>query len=73
MRSPARRRRKEVQIDLTTDEILHADLIRIAMTRPSGSWSPWRSRESLRRQTEGGFVDFMTREVEVEPAGHPSG
>jgi large subunit ribosomal protein L25 len=45
---------KELQTDPTTDEIIHADLIRIAMDKPIGV------------KTEGGFVDFVTREVEVE-------
>jgi len=65
---------KEVQIDPTTDEILHADLIRIAMDKAIRVMVPLEvTGEAYGVKTEGGFVDFMTREVEVEclPAAIP--
>jgi len=58
---------KAVQIDPTTDEILHADLIRIAMDKAIRVMVPIEvTGEAYGVKTEGGFVDFMTREVEVE-------
>lgn len=65
---------KSVQIDPTTDEILHADLIRIAMDKAIRVMVPLEvTGEAYGVKTEGGFVDFMTREVEVEclPAAIP--
>jgi large subunit ribosomal protein L25 len=65
---------KAVQIDPTTDEILHADLIRIAMDKIIRVMVPIEvTGEAYGVKTEGGFVDFMTREVEVEclPAAIP--
>lgn len=65
---------KAVQIDPTTDEILHADLIRIAMDKAIRVMVPIEvTGEAYGVKTEGGFVDFMTREVEVEclPAAIP--
>ncbi len=65
---------KAVQIDPTTDEILHADLIRIAMDKAIRVMVPLEvTGEAYGVKTEGGFVDFMTREVEVEclPAAIP--
>jgi large subunit ribosomal protein L25 len=58
---------KAVQIDPTTDEILHADLILIAMDKAIRIMVPLEvTGEAYGVKTEGGFVDFMTREVEVE-------
>jgi large subunit ribosomal protein L25 len=58
---------KELQVDPTTDEILHADLIRISMDKPIRVTVPVVLRgEPIGVKTEGGFVDFATREVEVE-------
>jgi large subunit ribosomal protein L25 len=65
---------KAVQIDPTTDEILHADLIRIAMDKAIRVMVPIEvTGEAYGVKTEGGFVDFMTREIEVEclPAAIP--
>jgi large subunit ribosomal protein L25 len=65
---------KAVQIDPTTDEILHADLVRIAMDKAIRVMVPVElTGEAVGVKTEGGFVDFMTREVEVEclPAAIP--
>lgn len=65
---------KAVQVDPTTDEILHADLIRIAMDKAIRVMVPLEvTGEAYGVKTEGGFVDFMTREVEVEclPAAIP--
>jgi large subunit ribosomal protein L25 len=65
---------KAVQIDPTTDEILHADLIRIAMDKTIRVMVPIEvTGEAYGVKTEGGFVDFMTREIEVEclPAAIP--
>jgi large subunit ribosomal protein L25 len=58
---------KELQRDPTTDELLHADLIQIAMDKvlrvsvpivPVG--------EAIGVKAEEGFINFMTREVELE-------
>ena len=58
---------KDLQIDPVTDELLHADLIRISMDKPVRVTIPVVHRgEPLGVKTEGGFVDFVTREVEVE-------
>ncbi|MCJ7485544.1 MAG: 50S ribosomal protein L25 [Candidatus Aminicenantes bacterium] len=58
---------KDLQIDPVTDELLHADLIRISMDKPVRVTVPIvHSGEPVGVKTEGGFVDFVTREVEVE-------
>lgn len=58
---------KELQVDPVTDELLHADLIRISMDKPVRVTVPIvHSGEPVGVKTEGGFVDFVTREVEVE-------
>jgi large subunit ribosomal protein L25 len=58
---------KELQVDSTTDEIIHADLIRISMDKPIRVMVPIVHRgEPVGVKTEGGFVDFVTREVEIE-------
>jgi large subunit ribosomal protein L25 len=65
---------KELQVDPVTDEVLHADLIRIAMDKAIRVTVPIVHRgEPVGVKTEGGFVDFVTREVEVEclPADIP--
>jgi len=65
---------KDVQIDAMSDELLHADLIQIAMDKAIRVAVPLEVKgEAIGVKTEGGFVDFMTREVEVEclPADIP--
>jgi large subunit ribosomal protein L25 len=58
---------KEVQLDPVTDEILHIDLIQIAMDKAIKVSVPIVvTGESIGVKTEGGFVDLITREVEVE-------
>jgi large subunit ribosomal protein L25 len=58
---------KEMQVDPATDELLHVDLIRIAMDKPIRVTVPVvHHGEPFGVKTEGGFVDFVTREVEVE-------
>lgn len=58
---------KEVQIDPVSDEILHVDLIQIAMDKTvSVSVPVLITGEAVGVKTEGGFVDVITREVEVE-------
>ena len=58
---------KELQIDPATDELQHVDLIRIAMDKPIRVTVPVvHHGEPFGVKTEGGFVDFVTREVEVE-------
>jgi large subunit ribosomal protein L25 len=58
---------KELQVDPATDELLHVDLIRISMDKPVRVTVPVVHRgEPVGVKTEGGFVDFVTREVEVE-------
>lgn len=65
---------KALQVDATSDELLHADLILIAMDKVIRVSVPIELLgEPVGVKTEGGFVDFMTREVEVEclPADIP--
>jgi large subunit ribosomal protein L25 len=58
---------KELQVDPTTDELLHADLIRISMDKPVRVTVPIvHYGEPVGVKTEGGFIDFITREVDVE-------
>ena len=58
---------KELQRDPVTDEILHADLIQIVMDKTIRVSVPVVSvGEAVGVKAEGGFVDFITREVEIE-------
>ena len=58
---------KEMQVDPATDELLHIDLIRIAMDKPIRVTVPVvHHGEPFGVKTEGGCVDFFPREVEVE-------
>lgn len=58
---------KALQVDPATDELLHADLIQIALDKPIRVSVPVIHKgEPLGVKTEGGFVDFITREVEIE-------
>jgi large subunit ribosomal protein L25 len=58
---------KDVQIDPTTDEVLHADLIQIAMDKVIRVQVPIELLgEAVGVKTEGGFIDFMTRELAIE-------
>jgi large subunit ribosomal protein L25 len=58
---------KEIQVNPATDELQHVDLIRISMDKPIKVTVPVEHHgEPIGVKTEGGFVDFITREVEVE-------
>lgn len=58
---------KELQRNPVTDEILHADFIQIAMDRAIRVSIPVIPvGEAVGVKTEGGFVDLITREVEIE-------
>lgn len=58
---------KALQIDSTTDELVHADLIRIMMDKAIRVQVPVElTGEAIGVKSEGGFTDFMLREVEVE-------
>jgi len=58
---------KDLQRDPVSDEILHADLIQIAMDKSVKVFVPFiLTGEAIGVKAEGGFVDFVTREVEVE-------
>jgi large subunit ribosomal protein L25 len=58
---------KELQRDSVTDEILHADFVHIAMDKAIRVSVPLVSvGEAVGVKAEGGFIDFVTREVEVE-------
>ena len=58
---------KELQSDPVTDEILHADLIQIAPDEAIRVSVPViLIGEAVGVKGEGGFVDFITREVEIE-------
>ncbi|MDH4217601.1 MAG: 50S ribosomal protein L25 [Candidatus Aminicenantes bacterium] len=58
---------KDVQIDPVSDEILHVDLIQIAMNKAIRVSIPVVvTGEAVGVKTEGGFIDLITREIEVE-------
>jgi large subunit ribosomal protein L25 len=58
---------KDMQVDPATDELLHVDLIRISMDKPIRVTVPIIHRgEPVGVKTEGGFIDFATREVDIE-------
>ncbi len=58
---------KELQVEPSTDELVHADLIQISMDKAIRVEVPFELvGEPVGVKTEGGFVDFMTREVEIE-------
>ncbi len=58
---------KELQVDPATDRLFHVDLIQIAMNKLIRVAVPIVPKgEAIGVKTEGGFVDFITREVEVE-------
>ncbi|MBM3284717.1 MAG: 50S ribosomal protein L25 [Candidatus Aminicenantes bacterium] len=58
---------KELQVDSRTDELLHVDLIKISMDKAVRVSVPILLQgDPVGVKTEGGFVDFMTREAEVE-------
>lgn len=58
---------KEMQIDPLTDELIHVDLVQITMNKAIQVSVPIElTGEAVGEKSEGGFVDFVTREVEVE-------
>ena len=58
---------KELQRDPVTDEILHADFIQITMDKTIRISVPVVTvGEAVGVKTEGGFIDLMSREVELE-------
>jgi len=58
---------KELQRNPVSDEILHADFIQIAMDRAIRVSIPVVTvGEAVGVKSEGGFVDLITREVEIE-------
>ncbi|MFC2169363.1 50S ribosomal protein L25 [Acidobacteriota bacterium] len=58
---------KELQIDPVTDEILHVDLIEIAMDKSIRVTVPCvLTGEAIGVKAEGGFVDFITREIDIQ-------
>lgn len=58
---------KEVQTNPANDELLHVDLILITMDKEIRVTVPFvLTGEAVGVKTEGGFVDFVTREVELE-------
>jgi large subunit ribosomal protein L25 len=58
---------KDVQIDSLSDQLLHADLIQIDMNKAVRvDVSIELIGESVGVKTEGGFIDFMTRELTIE-------
>lgn len=58
---------KEIQKDPVSDEILHTDLIQIAMDKEIQVSVPVLFQgEAVGVKAEGGFVDVITREVEIE-------
>jgi len=58
---------KEVQKNPATDELFHIDLVQILMDRAIRISVPLQlTGEAVGVKTEGGFVDFSTRQVEIE-------
>jgi large subunit ribosomal protein L25 len=58
---------KDVQINPVTDELTHVDLIEISMDKPVRVSVPIELvGEPVGVKTEGGVVDFLLRELEVE-------
>lgn len=58
---------KELQVGPSSDELIHADLIHISMDKAIQVAVPFQLQgEPVGVKAEGGFVDFMTREVEIE-------
>jgi len=58
---------KEVQTNPANDELLHVDLILIAMDKEIRVTVPFiLTGEAVGVKAEGGFVDFVTREIELE-------
>jgi len=58
---------KELQVDPVTDEILHIDLIQIAMDKAVRVSVPIHvTGDAVGVKMEGGFVDLVSREIEVE-------
>ncbi|NPV82003.1 MAG: 50S ribosomal protein L25 [Candidatus Aminicenantes bacterium] len=58
---------KEVQIHPVTDELLHVDLIQISMDKPVRVSVPVELvGEPVGVKVEGGLVDFLLRELEIE-------
>lgn len=58
---------KEVQIDPLTDELIHVDLVQITMNKLVQVSVPVElSGEAVGEKSEGGFVDFVSRELNVE-------
>jgi len=58
---------KDVQIDSLSDQLLHADLIQIDMNKAVRvDVAIELVGEAIGVKTEGGFIDFMTRELTIE-------
>lgn len=58
---------KEYQQDVVTDEVLHVDMIQIVMDKAIRVSVPIQLiGEAVGVKSEGGFVDFSTREIEIE-------
>jgi len=58
---------KEAQTNPANDELLHVDLILIAMDKEIRVTVPFvLTGEAVGVKAEGGFVDFVTREIELE-------
>jgi len=58
---------KDVQIDPISDQLIHADLIQIDMNKAVRVEVPIELLgEAIGVKTEGGFIDFMTRELMIE-------
>ncbi|OGD24560.1 MAG: hypothetical protein A2Y56_13170 [Candidatus Aminicenantes bacterium RBG_13_63_10] len=58
---------KDLQTDPASDELLHVDLIRISMDKAIRVSVPVLLKgEPIGVRAEGGFVDFVTRQIDVE-------
>jgi large subunit ribosomal protein L25 len=58
---------KEIQKNPATDELFHVDLVQILMDRAIRVSIPLQlTGEAVGVKTEGGFVDFVTRQMDIE-------
>ena len=58
---------KDIQLNPVTDELLHVDLIQIVLDKTIQVSVPVITvGEAVGVKTEGGFIDYVTRELEIE-------
>ena len=58
---------KEIQYDYLSDHIIHADFLRLDLTKPVTAWVPIVIKgESIGVKLEDGVFDFITRDIQVK-------